>query len=140
MTRHLRLASKAPKTRVSDEIVLGRKAHVVKRALAAGWRRQSGMRPGGGTPDQVNVPTGHTLVGIKPTAAFCCINFGETTMQITINVPDWIAHDLEARRKKPLDADLVETALRVYYMELVAPVLFPEQWPHQTKVAVYGDM
>jgi hypothetical protein len=60
-------------------------------------------------------------------------------MQITIDVPDWMARDLEARRKKPLDADFVKTALRVYYMELVAPALFPETWSHQTKVAVYGD-
>lgn len=61
-------------------------------------------------------------------------------MQITIDVPDWMARDLEARTKKALDAGLVELALRAYYMELVAPSLFPEKWSRQTKVAVCGDM
>jgi len=58
-------------------------------------------------------------------------------MQITIDVPDWMARDL-VRRNKPLDADLVGMALRGYYMELVAPVMSPEGWSDQTKVAVYG--
>ena len=122
---------------MSDEIVLGREAHVVKRAPTVGWRRRSGMRPGGGTPDQVKVPAGHALVGIKSAAACCCFTFRETKMQITIDVPDWMARDL-VRRNKPLDADLVGMALRGYYMELVAPVMSPEGWSDQTKVAVYG--
>jgi hypothetical protein len=74
---------------------------VVKSALIAGWRRQSGMRPGGGTPDQVKVPNGHALVGIS-SSALRCFTFGETKMQITIDVPEWMASDIEARTKNCL--------------------------------------
>lgn len=61
-------------------------------------------------------------------------------MKVTIEVPDWMVRELEARTKKPLDAGLVKLALRAYYLETVAPALFPEMWSGQTKVAVFGDM
>lgn len=54
-------------------------------------------------------------------------------MQITIDVPEWMARNLEARTKKPLDANLVEMALRVYYMKLVAPALFAEPRTYRAK-------
>ena len=60
-------------------------------------------------------------------------------MQVMIDIPDWMARDLEARAKSRIGAEMVTFALRLYYMGLVAPPWRPEKWSHQTKVAMYGD-
>jgi hypothetical protein len=63
----------------------------------------------------------------------------EMQIQLTIEIPDAMARALEARTRRRIDAELVELALRVYYMGLVAPPLFPEEWSQRTKIAMYGD-
>jgi len=59
-------------------------------------------------------------------------------MQITIDVPNWMAEDYEARTGTKFDARCVEIAARAYYMRLHDP-MYNSNLPHQTLVALYGD-
>jgi hypothetical protein len=59
-------------------------------------------------------------------------------MQITINVPDWMAKDYEVRTGTKFDASVVGIAARAYYGRLFDPV-YNQKLPHQTLVAIYGD-
>lgn len=46
-------------------------------------------------------------------------------MQITINVPDWMASDYEAQTGTKFDASRVEIAARAYYGRLYDPMYNP---------------
>jgi hypothetical protein len=59
-------------------------------------------------------------------------------MQITIDVPDWMAKDYEVRTGRKFDAGVVGVAARAYYGRLFDP-MYNQKLPHQTLVALYGD-
>lgn len=57
-------------------------------------------------------------------------------MDITINVPTWMAHDLAAdTESKEFNAELVERALLAYYKELYDPLT-----GQRTKVHLGGNL
>ena len=58
-------------------------------------------------------------------------------MQITIDVPDWMAKDYEARTGTKFDASVLGIAANAYYMRLFDP-MYNSNLPLQTLVAIYG--
>ena len=56
-------------------------------------------------------------------------------MQITINVPDWMARDLSNDENKEFNPELVERALLAYYKELYDPLT-----GRRTKAFLNGEL
>ena len=95
---------------------------MVKRALLAGWRRQAGMRPGLAPGANRTDSTGVHCLRVQTSAASAATS-KEIMMDITINVPKWMARDLEAdTENNEFSAEIVERALLAYYKELYDPL------------------
>ncbi|TAL87562.1 MAG: hypothetical protein EPN74_00685 [Rhodanobacter sp.] len=58
-------------------------------------------------------------------------------MQITINVPDWMANDYEVRTGAKFDAARIEMAARAYYGRLNDP-MYNRNLPQRSLVALFG--
>jgi hypothetical protein len=62
----------------------------------------------------------------------------ERKMQITIDLPDWLVQDYEAKTGTRFDESVVETAACAYYMRLYDP-MYNDNLPEKTLVSLYGD-
>ncbi|MGB3747401.1 MAG: hypothetical protein WA961_04310 [Rhodanobacter sp.] len=106
----------------------------MKRALLAGWRRQAGLCPG--VAPGANKANSSGIYGrrVRPCAASAAPS-KENLMEITINVPTWMARDLAAdTESKEFTAEIVERAMLAYYKELYDPLT-----GQRTKVHLGGN-